>query len=130
MIEESIHEIPVMEESSSALETHMLLRGMYDAPKSKETLVSRATTQEIGPPLPSDAPNNRLGLAAWLTNPNHPLTARVAVNRLWANFFGQGLSNLPRILVVRDLGPRTLNFWIGWQETLLNMGGTLSAHAD
>src|SRR5262249_4351816 len=44
---------------------------------------------------PKDAPSNRLGLAEWMTMREHPLTSRVAVNRLWQTFFGTGIVATP-----------------------------------
>ena len=52
-------------------------------------------------PLPADAPRNRLGLAKWIVATNSPTTARVAVNRAWMSFFGQGLVTTPE-----DFGTR------------------------
>ncbi len=65
----------------------LLKRGEYDRKGEK---VERATPAFL-PPLSADAPKNRLGFARWLTDPKHPLTARVAVNRFWQQFFGTGL---------------------------------------
>ncbi|MFO0874570.1 MAG: DUF1553 domain-containing protein [Phycisphaerales bacterium] len=48
-------------------------------------------TPAVLPPLGEGLPRNRLGLAAWLLDPSHPLTARVAVNRLWERLFGRGI---------------------------------------
>nr|WP_161501228.1 DUF1553 domain-containing protein [Rhodopirellula sp. SM50] len=69
--------------------TFVLDRGQYDSPK-KDTPVSPGVPAAL-PSLAEDAPPNRLGLARWLTAPDHPLTARVAVNRYWTMLFGNGL---------------------------------------
>jgi hypothetical protein len=71
--------------------TRVLRRGQYDQP---------ADTVQRGVPdliLPWDNkwPANRLGLSAWLFHPKHPLTARVAANRLWMDFFGKGIVATP-----------------------------------
>ena len=65
----------------------LLKRGEYDQRGEK---VGRGVPAFL-PPLPPGAPVNRLGLAHWLVAPNHPLTARVAVNRFWLQVFGTGL---------------------------------------
>ncbi len=83
-------EIPttmVMQEMEEPRDTFVLARGQYDQPKEKVTAAVPAAL----PPLPKGAPNNRLGFAKWLVDPSHPLTARVAVNRYWMNFFGTGI---------------------------------------
>ncbi len=83
----SVPEIMVMEELPSPRPAHLLARGSYDAPKE---LVARDTPQRLLP-FPAGAPRNRLGLARWLTDRRHPLTARVVVNRIWRMHFGRGL---------------------------------------
>ena len=65
----------------------LLKRGEYDQRGEK---VERGVPAFL-PPLPPGAPVNRLGLAQWLIAANHPLTARVAVNRFWLQLFGTGL---------------------------------------
>ena len=66
---------------------YVLNRGEYDQRKDK---VSPGTPAML-PPFPADLPRNRLGLAKWLLRPEHPLTARVTVNRFWSEVFGTGL---------------------------------------
>ena len=75
--------------------THILDRGEYLKPKDEVTMAVPAFL----PPMAADAPRNRLGFARWLFQPEHPLTARVQVNRIWQYFFGVGLAK-----TVEDLG--------------------------
>jgi hypothetical protein len=89
------HAIPttlVMQDRDEPRPTYLLLRGEYD--KLGEEV--RPGVPDLFPPLPEDAPPNRLALAHWLVSDKHPLTARVAVNRLWKICFGEGLVRTPR----------------------------------
>ena len=88
---DSIQEVMVMRERRERRPTFVLKRGSYDAPMDEV----QPGTPAIFPDPPRDAPRNRLGLTQWLTQPNHPLTARVAVNRFWQTVFGQGLVRTP-----------------------------------
>ncbi len=76
----------VMGELTPRRPTHILKRGQYDQLGE----VVEPGVPGIFAELPTTVPN-RLELANWLTNPNHPLTSRVAVNRWWEMFFGTGL---------------------------------------
>jgi len=77
----------VFQEASTERTTHFHQRGEWDRPGEK---VQRGTPDFL-PAFNSSMPNNRLGLAQWLTHPDHPLTARVAVNRFWQQIMGSGL---------------------------------------
>ena len=77
----------VMRDLDKRRETFVLMRGDYSKPMESV----QADVPAIFPSMTSSAPRNRLGLASWLTAPGHPLTARVAVNRLWYQVFGRGL---------------------------------------
>ncbi len=68
-------------------ETFILARGDYRNQTEKVT----PGVPSVLPPLPTGAPDNRLGLARWLVDPANPLTARVAVNRFWQYYFGTGI---------------------------------------
>lgn len=84
---ESQPEIMVMQETPKPKKAYVLFRGQYDQ-RREEVL---AGTPESLPVFPNGAPKNRLGLALWLTDPDHPLLARVTVNRFWQSLFGRGL---------------------------------------
>ena len=87
-VERDVPTTMVMEEMSPPRVTHILRRGMYDAPGD---VVTAGVPETLLGAWPKNAPTNRLGLALWLTKPDHPLTARVAVNRFWQQLFGVGI---------------------------------------
>ena len=84
---DGLKEIMVMRELPQPKKAFVLFRGEYAERREEVT----AGTPAWLLPFPADAPRNRLGFAKWLTDPQHPLTARVAVNRVWQSLFGRGL---------------------------------------
>jgi hypothetical protein len=87
LLKRQMPETLVMEELDKPRPAYVFIRGLY---KNKGETVS-ATTPAVLPPLAKDLPRNRLGLAKWLVSGQHPLTARVLVNRIWQQYFGHGL---------------------------------------
>jgi hypothetical protein len=84
-----VFEIMTMAELPRHRPAFILARGDYDAPKDNP--VARDTPSVLPPLAARGKEPDRLDLARWLTSPDHPLTARVAVNRSWQMFFGRGL---------------------------------------
>jgi mono/diheme cytochrome c family protein len=88
--------LALQEDTESPRETHVLLRGDF---KQKGAQVDPATP-EVLPALKVRSGNaDRLDLAQWLVSAEHPLTARVAVNHVWAHLFGRGI-----VATVDDFG--------------------------
>jgi len=85
-LEKAIPTTMVMEEMAEPRDTVILDRGDY---RNRGEKVLPGVPSAF-PPLPQDVPANRLGLAKWLVHPDHPLTARVTVNRYWQMYFGIG----------------------------------------
>ena len=94
-------ELMVMEELDTPRIARILDRGRYDRPGEA---VEPGVPAVLGD-LPANAPRNRLGLARWATSPENPLTARVAVNRLWMQVFGTGLVPTPEDFGVQGIRP-------------------------
>jgi Protein of unknown function (DUF1553)/Protein of unknown function (DUF1549)/Concanavalin A-like lectin/glucanases superfamily/Planctomycete cytochrome C len=85
--EKRIPSAMVMGDREKPRETFVLARGDYRNPTEKV----QPGVPAMLPPLPAGAPRDRLTLAKWLVQPDHPLTARVAVNRFWQTYFGNGI---------------------------------------
>ena len=77
----------VQQERDQPPSAHVLLRGEYDQ-RGDEV---QPDTPSVLPPMSPELPRNRLGFAHWLLQPEHPLTARVTVNRYWQEVFGTGI---------------------------------------
>ncbi len=93
-VEKAIPRTMVMRERTQPRETFVLQKGAYNAPGQKvshglPTFLLGSGNQ------PSSFAEDRLGLADWLLTENHPLTARVTINRLWQTFFGIGIVKTP-----------------------------------
>jgi hypothetical protein len=80
--------VSVMSENDTLRPTHILNRGVYDAPGRIVTASGLKAVMKYDTTL---YPKNRLGLAKWMFNRNNPLTARVYVNQVWQEFFGRGI---------------------------------------
>ncbi len=86
-LEESFPTTMIMQDTPEPRQAFILNRGEYDKPTDR---VSRDVPGCL-PPFAEKFPRNRLGFSQWLVQPEHPLTARVAVNRFWQLYFGAGL---------------------------------------
>lgn len=89
-LEQLDKEIPstmVMAEMEKPRDTYILKRGDYQLRGDKV----EPNTPAVLPPLPKDAPRNRLTLAKWIVDPANPLAARVAINHFWQMYFGIGI---------------------------------------
>ena len=103
-------------------DTKILDRGDYLSPVGEKLVF---LPPAFLPPLPEGAARNRLGLATWLFLPEHPLTARVQVNRMWQQFFGTGLVKTTEDMGVQSEYPRHMDLldWLavefrdrGWSQ--------------
>ena len=94
-LRKSFPTVMVMRQMEKPRDTFILSRGQYDV---KGERVGTAVPAVLGR-VPENGPSDRRALAAWLTAPEHPLLARVTVNRMWSLFFGRGL-----VKTVNDFG--------------------------
>ena len=96
---------------------HVLGRGDHTKPlQAVNPRPPGVLLPEDAPTLPADIENPRSRLAGWLTSADHPLTARVAVNRVWQAYFGRGIVDTPNdfgFMGGRPSHPELLDFLAG-----------------
>ena len=88
-LDRTIPRTMVMKEREKRRPTYVLARGQYDQP-IKDHEIPRRVPNALGA-LPEGAPDDRRGLARWITASDNPLFARVQANRIWELLFGSGL---------------------------------------
>ena len=127
-----VPEVLVMGDTARPRQTYILDRGLYNQRRDP-----------VDPEVPDRVfrwdetlPRNRIGLAEWLFDPEHPLTARVFVNRVWTTHFGRGLVNTPQDFGSQGAVPTHpgLLDWLsvefmesGWDVKALNKKTVMSA---
>ncbi|QDS98487.1 PSD1 and planctomycete cytochrome C domain-containing protein [Adhaeretor mobilis] len=86
--------------------TYVLGRGSPENPRNEVFPSGLAELDgELAVEPYAPGPKRRQAFAAWLTQPEHPLTARVAVNRLWHHIFGQGIVSTPSDFGAAGISP-------------------------
>lgn len=102
-VEDETAAVMIMKEMATPRETFILKRGQYDQPAERVNagIPQALSAMKASSPSPeaSAEPRDRLALARWIVDPSNPLTARVAVNRWWQNYFGTGI-----VKTVEDFG--------------------------
>ena len=86
-----VPEVLVMGDTGEPRQTYVLDRGLYN--QRRDPVDPQGAESVL--PWDETLPRNRIGLAEWLFGPEHPLTSRVFVNRIWTMHFGRGIVNTP-----------------------------------
>ncbi|MES2002979.1 MAG: DUF1553 domain-containing protein [Bacteroidota bacterium] len=115
LVSKKVTTTPVMMDNPKGLfrPTHVFERGNWLV-KGKE--VEPSVPKSLGS-LPAGAPKNRMGLAMWVTDKKNPLTARTIVNRIWEQFFGQGIAETLEDMGTQGIQPthKELLDYLSWK---------------
>lgn len=122
--------LSIKNDPEARTKVHILERGVWDFKGDPVKMRPPEILNHIKPvEFEADLKHPRTALAEWLTRPNNPLTARVLVNRIWLNHFGNGLVNTPNDFGFngeRPSHPKLLDYLAlrlvqeGWQQKPLH----------